>query len=346
MLVKANKTSVAVLTVPECTAGTVFGMYDLFCSTVRDRELLSTGMPGESPFAPRIVSRDTAGFRTANGAWLQPDSSLDHETAPGIICVPELLVPPEEDIGGRYGPECDWLQAAYEAGAVVASTCSGTLLMAEAGLLDDREATTHWAYVAALKARYPAIKVRGDRVLISAGQGGRLITSGGGTSWQDLALFLIARFHGVEEAMWLAKLYLVDWHQNGQLPYSSLARSRQYKDRTIGHCQEWIAEHYATSRPVGAMTELSGLTERTFKRRFAKATGMTPIEYVHTLRLEEAKQMLETTQDGVDSIAGSVGYEDTAFFRRLFRRRVGLTPRQYRTRFASIRSALKAAVDA
>lgn len=338
-----QKLSVALLLVPESTASTVFGMYDLFSSVGRDWDLLTKGTAGESPFVPSAVARSTQAFRAANGVWVRPETTFEALPDPDILCVPELLVAPEDDISGRYPEETAWIARAYDSGSVVASACSGTLLLAEAGLLDGREATTHWGYCSALERFYPAIQVHCSRVLVSTGEGQRIITSGGGTSYQDLALFLVARFLGLEEAMHLAKVYLMDWHQNGQLPFSSLARSRQYDDRIIASCQEWIAANYESSSPVAAMARLSGLTERTFKRRFTKATGMAPIEYVHTLRLEEAKQMLETTKESIEAVANEVGYEDTTFFRRLFRRRVGLGPREYRTRFGAIRSALQEA---
>lgn len=143
--------------------------------------------------------------------------------------------------------------------------------------------------------------------------------------------------------MRLARVYLMDWHSHGQLPFSALVRARQVEDNRVAVCQEWIAEHYAEPGPVAAMAALSGLPERSFKRRFAKATGMAPLDYVHTLRLEEAKQMLETTDLPVEAVANEVGYEDASFFRRLFRRKVGMTPADYRRRFGAFRRALQAA---
>jgi transcriptional regulator GlxA family with amidase domain len=124
------------------------------------------------------------------------------------------------------------------------------------------------------------------------------------------------------------------------LPVSSLACSRQVEDRHIAAIQEWIAENYAHPAPVAAMVDMSPLPERSFKRRFTQATGFTPLEYVHALRIEEAKQFLETTDLAIDAVADEVGYDDGSFFRRLFRRKVGLSPHAYRLRFSSFRKAL------
>jgi transcriptional regulator GlxA family with amidase domain len=164
--------------------------------------------------------------------------------------------------------------------------------------------------------------------------------AGGGTTWLDVAVYLIARFVGVDVAMQTARVNLIDWHDIGQQPFARLARSRQVEDALIARCQAWIAENYHAPAPVAAMVRLSGLAERSFMRRFKAATGMAPLEYVHTLRLEEAKQMLESGDTPIEAIAGEVGYEDAGFFSRLFRRKVDLTPAQYRKRFGAMRRAL------
>ena len=256
-----------------------------------------------------------------------------------MVCVPEVAVAPDAVLADSHHAEIDWLRRCYEAGAIVATACSGAMMLAETGLLQGEEATTHWAYCDAL-ARFPGVRVFPHRALVVSGEGGRLIMAGGGTSWEDLALFLIARLVSVEEAMHVAKMFLIDWHDAGQLPFAALARSRQVEDAEIARCQSWIAEHYDQPSPVAAMIRLSKLSERSFNRRFKQATGMPPMEYVHTLRLEEAKQLLETSDQAVEAVAQDVGYEDAAFFGRLFRRKVGLTPAQYRRRFGGLREAL------
>jgi transcriptional regulator GlxA family with amidase domain len=135
-------------------------------------------------------------------------------------------------------------------------------------------------------------------------------------------------------------LNLIDWHRAGQQPYARLLHPRQFEDPVIARCQEWIACRPTVEAPVASMVRLSGLPERTFKRRFSKASGMTPLEYVHAVRLEAAKSLLETTDETLDKLAERVGYEDATFFSRLFLRKVGLTPAQYRRRFGGLRQAL------
>jgi transcriptional regulator GlxA family with amidase domain len=336
-----HKLSVALLGVPESTASTLYGMYDVLESAGRDWNALIERKPAEPALRALIVSTNGERFRAPNGLWIAPTCSLAECPRPDIVAIPDLMVMPDEDIGGRYGAEIEWVCAAYEAGAVLATACTGALILAEAGLLDGCDATTHWAYSDAMRRRYPKLRVHPNRALVVAGSEHRLVMAGGGTSWHDLALYLIARFVSTEEAMRVARLQLLSWHDIGQQPFATVARNRQSDDALIARCQEWIAEHYDEAAPVAAMARLSGLAERSFKRRFSRATGMSPLEYVHTLRLEESKQMLETTDLPVEAVAVEAGYGDASFFGRLFRRKVGVTPAQYRRRFRALRRALE-----
>lgn len=335
-----DKPVVAILAVAESTASTLYGMHEMLESAGRDWPALLGGEPGESAFRSVIVSRSGKGYRAVNGLRVDPHGSLAQYPRPDVVAIPDLMVMPGEDIAGRYDDEIDWLRKAYAADTTLATACTGALILAEAGILDGRDVTTHWAYCDAMQSRYPETNVHPNRALVTSGEGQRLIMAGGGTSWHDLALFLIARFVGIEEAIHVGRLHLIDWHHVGQQPFATLTRSRQADDAVIARCQEWIAEHYNEEAPVARMVRESGLAERSFKRRFARATGMSPIEYVHSLRLEETKHLLERTELPVEAVANEVGYEDASFFGRLFRRRVGLTPAQYRRRFGALREVL------
>lgn len=332
--------TVAILAVPEASASVIYGMYDLFRSAGRDWNLIVEGAPGAELLRPLVVARESGTFGVGNGVRITPELTLEACPPPDIVCVPEVLVAPDVPPSGQFDVEVRWLRDCYDRGAIVATACSGALLLAEAGLLKGVEATTHWAYCDLLRRHYPGVRVREQAALVASGEGQRLVMAGGGTSWLDLTLYLIARATNVEIAMQTARVFLIDWHDVGQQPFASLARARQVDDAVIARCQVWIAEHYAEAAPVAAMVRMSGLPERTFKRRFRHATGLGPLEYVHTVRLEEAKQMLEAENSPVETVAHAVGYEDAGFFNRLFRRKVGLTPGQYRRRFGALRRRL------
>jgi transcriptional regulator GlxA family with amidase domain len=338
---KSRPLNVAILALPEVTGSTLHGMFDLFASAGRDWTFLTEGRENEGAAKPYIVARQNTPIAAFNGVTITPHHALSECPAPDIICISDFFIPPRQSCAGRFDAEVQWLRHHYQSGTVIASACSGALLLAEAGLLDGQEATTHWGYCEAMAEMYPKVRVQCGRTLIVSGEDQRVIMSGGGTSFQDLALFLIARFIGVEEAVQVAKVYLLDWHETGSLPYAGMLRPGKSADGQIAQCQEWLADNYKQNSPVATMVEMSGLAERSFNRRFFQATGRSPMDYVQSLRLEEAKQILETTTLAIEAVAQEVGYEDTSFFSRLFRRRTGITPAQYRKRFASLRKALR-----
>lgn len=333
--------TVAVAALPDVTASTLYGIYDLFAAVGRDWEIIVDGAPGESRFAPQIVAAEAGARTVGNGVVVQPQATFGNCGIPDIVCLPDIFVAPGEVLAGRYDREVEWVRRCFESGSMFASACSGALLLAEAGLLDGYDATVHWAYCDAFERAYPKVRLHPDRALVASGTGQRIVMAGGGTSWQDLTLYLIARFVGVEEAMQVAKVYLINWHEHGQQPFAAFARTSRSGDAVIARCQEWVAANYESSAPVATMAQMSGLSERAFNRRFSKATGLTPLQYVHTLRLEEAKHLLERTETAVEEVAQAIGYEDASFFGRLFRRNVGMTPAQYRRRFGSLRKSLE-----
>lgn len=331
---------IAILVFPETTGSVVYGLYDLLKSAGRDWGMIVDGTPGPECIEPLLISRDGDPVEVCNGVRIDPDCALADCPPVSIACVPEVNLPPGEPLVDLLGAEMAWLKDRYQADTTLAAACSGAMLFAEAGLLDGCEATTHWAWCDVLQRRFPRVRVHAKRALVVTGEGQRLVMAGGGSSWLDLALYLIARVAGIEAAMQVARINLIDWHHVGQQPFARLARTRQVEDAVVARCQTWVAEHYRQPHPVRSLVRLSGLAERTFKRRFQLATGMAPLEYVHTLRIEEAKQMLETEALSIEAIANEVGYEDSAFFARLFRRQVGLTPAQYRKRFGGLRRAI------
>ena len=193
------------------------------------------------------------------------------------------------------------------------------------------------AIATCFREHYPTVRWREDAILCKAGDRDRIVTAASVTAWQDLALYLIARLCGPKHAIQAGKVFLLSPHTDGQLPFASMTRLLQRSDAVVQECQVWLADNYSCANPVAQMTGRSGLSIRTFARRFRAATGYVPIDYVHAIRIEEAKQLLETAQQPIDEIGRAVGYEDPASFRRLFKRLAGVTPGGYRRRFAHAR---------
>jgi transcriptional regulator GlxA family with amidase domain len=333
--------SVALLVTVESTPSVLYGMSEVFSAVGRAWEQLTGEPSGARRIEPRFVAATLDPVTTPWGTRVLPDACFE-ECTPDVVLVTDLAVDMTADPRGRWPAAARWIRQQYECGAVIGSVCTGSVLLADTGLLDGRPATTHWSAGPLFHRWYPEVELHEERMLVPAGPEHRVITSGGYASWADLVLYLIARFCGREEAVRIAKIFILGDRGDGQLPYSSMIRPTGHGDGTIEHCQEWIAHHYAAPNPVRGMQARSGLPERTFKRRFRAATGYTPIEYVQTLRIEEAKHELETGDAPVDEVAAAVGYQDSASFRRLFKRMTGVTPARYRQRFASIGVAARA----
>jgi transcriptional regulator GlxA family with amidase domain len=326
---------VALLAVADVSASTLYGLFDTLHSAGLHWPLLHGAANPVPAFQPVVVSRDGRPLRLSSGVSVTPDLALADAADAEIVCIPTLEVPPAS-LDDRYDDEAAWLRARHAAGATVASACSGAVLLARTGLLDGLEATSHWAYCDALRRAHPRTQWFPERSLVLAGEGRRLVTAGSGVSWHLLALHLVARFAGPDVAMQVARMKLMDPTTASPVAYASLKVAPRAEDAPIARAQQWAAVHYQAPAPVAQMAALAGLPERSFARRFQAATGMSPLAYVHAMRLEEAKLMLETTAAPIEAIAVDVGYQDPTFFSRLFRRRVAMTPAQYRRRFGGL----------
>lgn len=332
--------TVALLALPETAAATLYGFYDALASVRRDWTMLHGGPPTDSPFRPLVVSQDGQPFTTANGVRITPHSDFAGCPPPQVVVVADVQLAPGDD-SPAFAPAVDWLLACHAGGALLASACSGAVVLARTGLLDGHDGTSHWAYCDYLQRAHPRTRWHADRGLVTAGEGQRILMAGSGVSWHLLALAIVARFAGPDEAMKVARINLMDLNNTSPAAYASLTHGNRAADAVIASCQQWVALHYASAAPVAQMVHLSQLPERTFKRRFALATGMAPLDYVHHVRLEEAKQMLESGADPVEAIAVDIGYSDSSFFSRLFRRKVGMSPLQYRQRFGRLARELQ-----
>jgi transcriptional regulator GlxA family with amidase domain len=329
----------AIVAIPETAGSALYGMVDVLGAAGNAWEELVGDPAGRRLIEPRIVGPSAEPFRCGNGIPVSPDLALTDDPRCDIVIVPEIWLAPDDDMADRYPELKDWVRRRYRAGAAVYSACSGSVLLAATGLLDGREATSHWGYIDLFRKRYPQVRFRPEPNLVIADASGRLVTAGGTTSWHDLAIHIVARHLSPGEALRIAKVFLLKWHDEGQLPYVSLVRRQPHADAAVRRTEDWLAENFARRQVVPAAVMASGLAERTLKRRFKAATGVSLIEYVQNLRIEEAKRLLEADPLAVDEIASLAGYDNTAFFRRLFKRTTGLTPGDYRRMFRPLTGA-------
>lgn len=328
-----SKIRVAMVAVPHSSASGLFGIRDTLSSVGVGWEGCVSNEAANPRFEVSFVAATSTPFFCASGVEVRPDHSLATAPEPDVILVSGLNVSAQERIGGIDADLFDWLASQSAAGKQVVSACTGAMLLAEAGLLDDLEATTHWAYGDLFRTFYPRVRLRLEQNLCCAGPRHHIVTAGGTTAWQELILYLIARHADVRDAVRTAKFWLMPWQGDLQTPYVAMPHGIPHNDRAIASCQAWIADNYAHHNPVARMIALSGLSRSSFRRRFQQATGYTTIDYVQAVRIEEAKQLLETTVVALDGIAQAVGYEDGASFRKLFKRLTSITASEHRRLF-------------
>ena len=339
----ASRPRLAILAAPESSASVLYGLYDVLVSVGAMYPDMLTGTAGDALLDVSIVAATREPFRCFGNVLVEPHASVADVGRVDVIVAADMYAPVNAPPRGQWAAETAWLRQAHADGALIASVCTGSILLAEAGLLDGRSCASHWAYRELFASAYPRVKLLPNAILDRSHEAEGLITAGGVTAWQDLALHLISRLCGPEHAVRTAKVYLLSGHEDGQLPFAAPTQSIQVGDAVIRESLAWIDANLAAPNPVSSMTEQSGLTRRTFARRFVAATGHRPIDHVHRLRIEKARDLLEHGDAPVDDVGYQVGYEDPAFFRRLFRRTTGLTPAAYRRKYAGIGARAAAA---
>jgi transcriptional regulator GlxA family with amidase domain len=323
---------VSLIAIPDAAISTLTGIYDVMNAF----GLLAgsdSAIPAHAPFKVEIVGLERGEVALASKIAVTAHRGIDEIDRTDIVIVPSVLLARQQWEKGRYPAMTTWLSTMHERGASLCSACSGLFLLAETGLFEGVPSTVHWGYAEAFRRAFPGVPIHPERALVASGAREQLVTSGASMTWHDLVLYLIARHVGATAAQAVARFFALQWHHDGLAPYIVFEGRSDHGDAVVAAAQDWIATHFSVAAPVEEMIRRSGLAERTFKRRFTKAAGVPPIEYVQRLRVEDAKRRLERTGDPVDEIGWKVGYEDPAFFRRLFKRMTGLPPGVYRRRF-------------
>ncbi len=310
--------TIGVLSYPRVQRSAVYGLIDLLESADRQYQ---ADMP--SGAAHRLVVEAIE--------EISPDQAT-HFTA--IILPPSL----DGDAAACCEDYAHWLNTMHQQGVLVCSVCAGAFLLAQAGLLEGRAATTHWMLADAFRQRYPAVKLDTDKLIIDDGD---IITAGGLMAWIDLGLKIVDRYLGPSAMLATARYLLVDPGGREQRFYSVFSPALSHGDSAILKVQHWLQTRYEAPVTVTDMGQIANLSPRTFIRRFHQATGLNPSEYLQHLRIGKARSLMESSSLSVDEIAWQTGYRDTSAFRRIFQKVMGLTPREYRYRFTAVGSRVE-----
>lgn len=315
---------IGLLIYPDCQLAAVHGLTDLF--------QIASEWTGS---APKPIVRVSHWVSAEEGS--DPPLTCVFDSHPGaahnldyVIVPPSIIVP--EDM--RPMPAAaQWLRACHGSGSRVCSVCAGAFVLAESGLIDGRRVTTHWAFAKQLLARFPMIDVADEHMILDDGD---IITAGGILAWTDLGLTLVERLLGPSVMLATARFLLIDPPRQSQRPFTPFVPRFDHGDETILKVQHAIHAESAAPHSLKELAEAAKLGERTFLRRFAKATGHKPTEYIQNVRIAKARENLELTVRPVDQIAWEVGYADPSAFRKVFQKLTGLAPKDYRRRFGAV----------
>ncbi|WP_158970236.1 GlxA family transcriptional regulator [Chachezhania sediminis] len=334
-----GKTRIAIVLPPNALVSAVCGAYDILSSAGMIWSTLRYGVSRDPIFDISVVAPRAGPAECLWDIQIFAHKALSEATDSDIVVIPTF----EASTVSRPRPELDhpdmleimdWLKGIHDRGGMLCSISTGSLLLAEMGLLDGEEATTHWAYAQAVEAWYPKVKFNYERAVYRVGPDRRIWVAGGGTCWQDLVVQLIARAAGPLVAAQTARSFTIFGQRGGQLPFTEFQPRLDHGDAAILRAQTWIDEQHAAPDAISGAREASGLTDRTFKRRFKSATGLPPTVYLQKTRVIEARMLLESTNLRIDEVAEAVGYGDAAFFRNLFKKVLGLHPSEYRDQFS------------
>ena len=320
----------AILTFDGCYASSVAGFADIL--QIANSHLRLEQAPASALFEWRFVSPSGEAAIASNGLPLQT-----HKLGPRERY--DLVFVPSFHYGGhrqfdqfldRQADACAWLTAQWRAGSWVAANCTGTFILAQTGLLDERVATTTWWLERQFREKFPRVDLQLRPVITEMD---RLMCAGASASYLIQTIRVIERFSGPVIASQCAKAMLIDVSQTSQIPYLPLLAQKNHSDALVHRAQRWLQGNMTKDLRITELADTLAVSDRTLIRRFRSVLDQTPLAYLQDLRLEAARALLETSSHSVEEVASQVGYSDTSSFSRLFRQRIGMSPGAYRGRF-------------
>lgn len=320
--------NIYVLGYDHALASAITGVLDLFALA----GVTWNRIQGHDPapiFNVQIASLKGEPIRCINGINLGAHLSFAQIQEPDALIIPTIGGPIEQVLASN-SDLIHVIQGASKQQSIIAGNCTGNFLLAEAGILDGRQATTHWGFKEQFKARYPDVNLTAEFMLT---RDEHIYCAGGGLAWFDLGLHMIERFVGFETAIQTAKAFVIDYRRDSQLSYSLMGLAKPHKDSLVKDVQHWLTQNYETNINIDELAQRFNVSKRTLIRRFNQALDMPPNTYIQGLRIEGAQKLLEESDMQIDTIMNHVGYEDASSFRRLFKSKTGVTPSDYRSRF-------------
>jgi transcriptional regulator GlxA family with amidase domain len=247
-----------------------------------------------------------------------------------LIIIPSTKIRTYEKAGKGNQQLIDWIGKQYKEGAEIASICTGGFILASTGLLDGKTCSTHWASTNDFKAQFPLVNLQTEK-LITDENG--IYTNGGGYSFLNFMIYLVEKYYGRETAIYCSKIFQIEMDRPDQLVFSIFTGQRRHGDEMVKKAQTYIESNLTEKISVEQLSSKYAVSRRNFDRRFIKATGNTPIEYLQRAKIESAKKAFETTRKNINEIMYEVGYLDMKAFRDVFRKFTGVSPLEYRRKY-------------
>jgi transcriptional regulator GlxA family with amidase domain len=310
-----------------CMTSAVYGQADAFAIAA-----YIAGRRAETSWSGhevRIASRDGTPVAGYGGHPIRPHCSLEQAADSDVVLIPPIFNDIEQTLAAEAAL-VSWLKMSAESCALLASTCTGAFLLAEAGILDGRRVTTNPAFSALFAQRYPAAQLAVHERLI---EDNKVICAGATTAYLNLAVHVIDRLAGHDLAVATAKALSIDRHGESQRPYFLFIAPKDHGDAKVLELQGWIESNHARPIDIDDMIDVAGMSVRNLSRRFMAATGFSPRQYLRRVRIEAAKRLLEGPAASVERIAEAVGYRDARAFIRAFGAVTGISPGHYRQKF-------------
>src|SRR5829696_8211425 len=281
-------------------------------------------------FKIELVGATKNDFLENNLLSIKHQSTINEIDKTNLIIIPASLIRSYETASKNNKLLIDWLSKQYKQGAEIASMCAGSFMLASTGLLAGKTCSTHWALSQNFRELFPDVNLRTDK-LITDENG--IYTNGGAYSFLHLLMYLVEKFYDRQNAIHCAKYFQIDLDRNLQAAFSIFNGHKKHSDDAILMAQKFIEENYQDKISIEKLSSDLSIGRRNFDRRFIKATGLTPLDYLQRVKIEASKKMFETSRKTVNEIMYEVGYNDSKAFRDVFSRVTGLSPIHYKSKY-------------
>lgn len=260
---------------------------------------------------------------------VKPQTDISNISKTNLIIIPSLNHNYQEAVKGNQ-TLVDWVTKQYKNGAEVASICTGAFLLASSGLLDGKSCSTHWSAADNFRNMFPDVNIQPD-TLITDEHG--IYTNGGAYSFLNLMIYLIEKYFDRQTAIYCSKVFQIDMDRQSQSAFIIFKGQKMHEDEMVQQAQSYIENKVEEKISIERLASRLAVSRRQFDRRFIKATGNTPFEYVQRAKVEAGKKLLEAGRKTVNEVMYEVGYSDASAFRRVFKEVTSLSPVEYRNRY-------------